>query len=175
MLYSYYDRGVTIIMKSKNKFLYFLSLPFIGIYYTVDFIFNIINYFFAGIFFVFKPLIIFFKYVSLGCYYTVYGIFYPLIFIFNKIVDIIYNINNKKIDLKEVAPFEEIKKEEKNDGELAQEIKKKENLQEFFTRKYNELGIVKAQKRKQEEKIHALITLNDEYINLIYDDYLNLI
>lgn len=25
------------------------------------------------------------------------------------------------------------------------------------------------------EKIHALITLNDEHINLIYDDYLNLI
>lgn len=27
----------------------------------------------------------------------------------------------------------------------------------------------------ESEKIHALITLNDEYINLIYDDYLNLI
>ena len=25
------------------------------------------------------------------------------------------------------------------------------------------------------EKIHALITLNDEHINLIYDDYLNLV
>ena len=27
----------------------------------------------------------------------------------------------------------------------------------------------------ESEKIHALITLNDEYINLIYDDYLNLV
>ena len=27
----------------------------------------------------------------------------------------------------------------------------------------------------ESEKIHALITLNDEHINLIYDDYLNLI
>ena len=27
----------------------------------------------------------------------------------------------------------------------------------------------------ESEKIHALITLNDEHINLIYDDYLNLV
>lgn len=157
MLYSYYDRGVNIVMKSKNKFLYFLSLPFIGIYYTVDFIFDIINYFFTGLFFVFKPLIIFFKYVSLGCYYTVYGIFYPLIFIFNKIIDIVYNQNNKKINLKEVAPFEEIKTEEKKVEEVPQEIKKKENLKEYFARKYNELSVVKAQKRKQDEQIRALV------------------
>ena len=65
----------------KNKIVYFFSLPFIGIYYVVDFIFSIFN----KINFIFKPLIAFFKYVSLGCYYTIYGLFFPVIYLFNKL------------------------------------------------------------------------------------------
>ena len=94
--------------KDQNKFLYFLSLPFIGIYYVVGFIFNILDYEFIGFTFVFKPLIIFFKYVSLGCYYTTYGIFYPLIYVYNLIIDKIYDSRKTKINLNEIAPYEEV-------------------------------------------------------------------
>lgn len=93
-------------MENKRGIKYILSLPFIGIYYFVGFIFSLINYEFIGIFFVISPLLWFFKYVSLGCYYTCYGIFYPFIYIFNKLIDLLYEKKKKEIDLSVVAPYE---------------------------------------------------------------------
>lgn len=146
-------------MKNNNRFLYYLSLPFIGIYYVVGFLFNIINYEIIGILFVFKPLIIFFKYVSLGCYYTVYGMFYPLIYLYNLIIDKVYDLSKVKININEIAPEEEINldlSDNNNEEEKVEESKPK-TLKELLEEKWNNLSFIKAKKRKQEEQIRNLI------------------
>lgn len=147
-------------MKNKNKLLYFLSLPFIGIYYVVGFLFSILNYEMIGLFFVFKPLIIFFKYISLGCYYTTYGVFYPLIYAYNKIIDKVYESSKVKIDLNEIAPDEEINldtSENNNSNETPKEEKKKQSFSEYLKEKINNFSFVREQKRKQEAQIRNLI------------------
>ena len=146
--------------KSQNKFLYFLSLPFIGIYYVVGFIFSILDYEFIGFTFVFKPLIIFFKYVSLGCYYTTYGIFYPLIYVYNFIIDKIYDSRKTKINLNEIAPYEEVNLDtsERASTEVnTSEVKKKLSLSEMLKEKWDNLSINRERKRKIEEKNRKLI------------------
>ena len=65
--------------KRKITFGYILSLPFLGIFYVVDFFFKIINWAMIGIYTVIKPFVAFFKYVSLGCYYTSYVLLFPFI------------------------------------------------------------------------------------------------
>lgn len=146
--------------KDQNKFLYFLSLPFIGIYYVVGFIFNILDYEFIGFTFVFKPLIIFFKYVSLGCYYTTYGIFYPLIYVYNLIIDKIYDSRKTKINLNEIAPYEEVNldtSESSTKKENTPEVKKKLSLNEMLKEKWNNLSINRERKRRIEEQNRKLI------------------
>ena len=146
--------------KDQNKFLYFLSLPFIGIYYVVGFIFNILDYEFIGFTFIFKPLIIFFKYVSLGCYYTTYGIFYPLIYIYNLIIDKIYDSRKTKINLTEIAPYEEVNldtSERTSTEENTPEAKKKLSLSEMLKEKWDNLSINRERKRKIDEKNRKLI------------------
>ena len=146
--------------KDQNKFLYFLSLPFIGIYYVVGFIFNILDYEFIGFTFVFKPLIIFFKYVSLGCYYTTYGIFYPLIYVYNLIIDKIYDSRKTKINLNEIAPYEEVNldtSESSTKNENTPEVKKKLSLNEMLKEKWNNLSINRERKRRIEEQNRKLI------------------
>lgn len=143
--------------KHKDKFLYFLSLPFIGIYYTVGFIFNILNYEFIGITFIFNPLIIFFKYVSLGCYYTSYGIFYPLIYIYNLIIDKIYDSRKTKINLNEIAPDEDIDLENTEADNEENNSNKKLSLSEQLKQKWNSLSFIVNRKRKIEEQNRNLI------------------
>lgn len=146
--------------KDQNKFLYFLSLPFIGIYYVVGFIFNILDYEFIGFTFIFKPLIIFLKYVSLGCYYTTYGIFYPLIYIYNLIIDKIYDSRKTKINLTEIAPYEEVNldtSERTSTEENTPEAKKKLSLSEMLKEKWDNLSINRERKRKIDEQNRKLI------------------
>ena len=146
--------------KDQNKFLYFLSLPFIGIYYVVGFIFNILDYEFIGFTFVFKPLIIFFKYVSLGCYYITYGIFYPIIYVYNLIIDKIYDSRKTKINLNEIAPYEEVNldmSESSPKEENTPEAKKKLSLSEMLKEKWDNLSINRERKRKIEEQNRKLI------------------
>lgn len=145
---------------NQNKFLYFLSLPFIGIYYVVGFIFNILDYEFIGITFIFKPLIIFIKYVSLGCYYTTYGIFYPLIYVYNLIIDKIYDSRKTKINLNEIAPYEEVNldtSESSTKKENIPAVKKKLSLNEMLKEKWNNLSINRERKRKIDEQNRKLI------------------
>ena len=146
-------------MKKNNRFLYYLSLPFIGIYYVVGFLFSVIHYEVIGILFIFKPIIIFFKYVSLGCYYTVYGIFYPSIYLYNLILDKIYDLSKVKINISKVAPDEAINLDtsDNNEEEEKEEENKPKTLKELLEEKWNNLSIVKAGKRKQEEQIRNLI------------------
>ena len=146
--------------KDQNKFLYFLSLPFIGIYYVVGFIFNILDYEFIGFTFVFKPLIIFFKYVSLGCYYITYGIFYPLIYVYNLIIDKIYDSRKTKINLNEIAPYEEVNLDTSESSPKEENIpnaKKKLSFSEMLKEKWNNLSINRERKRKIEEQNRKLI------------------
>lgn len=146
-------------LAEKNKVLYFLSLPFLGIYYVVDFIFKVVDFLFNKLNFIFNPIIIFFKYVSLGCYYTTYGIFYPLIYLVNKTIDTIYDKRKTKIDLNEVAPFEEVNmdtSDEEHDKEV-ETSNKKLTFSEYLNKKWNELTFVKLQKKKIDKQIHDLI------------------
>lgn len=142
----------------KNKLLYILSLPFLGIYYTFDYFFVILNYEFIGIQYFLKPIMPFFVYVSLGCYYTVYGLFFPLIFLINKMVDAVYDSkNSKKIDLDLVAPYENINMEESNEETNEEEENKKLSFEEYLKKKWSELSFIKNAKLKEEEKIRNLI------------------
>lgn len=142
----------------KNKLLYILSLPFLGIYYTFDYFFVILNYEFIGIQYFLKPIMPFFVYVSLGCYYTVYGLFFPIIFLINKMVDAVYDSkNSKKIDLDLVAPYENINMEESNEETNEEEENKKLSFEEYLKKKWSELSFIKNAKLKEEEKIRNLI------------------
>lgn len=142
----------------KNRLLYILSLPFLGIYYTFDYFFVILNYEFIGIQYFLKPIMPFFVYVSLGCYYTVYGLFFPIIFLINKMVDAVYDRkNSKKIDLDLVAPYENINMEESNEETNEEEENKKLSFEEYLKKKWSELSFIKNAKLKEEEKIRNLI------------------
>lgn len=142
----------------KNRLLYILSLPFLGIYYTFDYFFVILNYEFIGIQYFLKPIMPFFVYVSLGCYYTVYGLFFPIIFLINKMVDAVYDSkNSKKIDLDLVAPYENINMEESNEETNEEEENKKLSFEEYLKKKWSELSFIKNAKLKEEEKIRNLI------------------
>lgn len=142
----------------KNRLLYILSLPFLGIYYTFDYFFAILNYEFIGIQYFLKPIMPFFVYVSLGCYYTVYGLFFPIIFLINKMVDAVYDRkNSKKIDLDLVAPYENINMEESNEETNEEEENKKLSFEEYLKKKWNEFSFIKNAKLKEEEKIRNLI------------------
>lgn len=130
------------IKKNKNIFLYILKLPFLCIFKL-------------------------FEYVSLGCYYTLYGVLYPFIFIFNKIGDLIFKAysksKSKNIDIKEIAPLEEIKLDtsdtktesisEKQPNKIA---KAPLDIKEYFKKKYEEFSFVKKQREKENEQIQAL-------------------
>lgn len=130
------------IKKNKNTFLYILKLPFLCIFKL-------------------------FEYVSLGCYYTLYGVLYPFIFIFNKIGDLIFKAysksKSKNIDIKEIAPLEEIKLDtsdtqtesisEKQPNKIA---KAPLDIKEYFKKKYEEFSFVKKQREKENEQIQAL-------------------
>lgn len=153
--------------EKKNTFLYILKLPFLGIFYVVDFFIKILNWEIIGIVTVLSPLFIFLEYVSLGCYYTLYGILYPFIFIFTKIGDLIFKLysktKSKNIDIKEIAPLEEIKLDtsdsptEENTSETQpKEEKTPLDLKEYFKKKYEEFYFVKKQKEKEEQQINAL-------------------
>lgn len=143
----------------KNKILYFFSLPFLGIYYVVDYIFRMVDYIFKKLNFIFNPIISFFKYVSLGCYYTTYGLFYPLIYLVNKLIDAIYEKKKTKIDLNKVAPYEEVNMDTTDEGKNPEKtsINKKITFSEYLNNKWNDLYIVKEQKRKIDKRIHDLI------------------
>lgn len=142
----------------KNRLLYILSLPFLGIYYTFDYFFVILNYEFIGIQYFLKPIMPFFVYVSLGCYYTVYGLFFPIIFLINKMVDAVYDSkNSKKIDLDLVAPYENINMEERNEETNEEEENKKLSFEEYLKKKWSELSFIKNAKLKEEDKIRNLI------------------
>ena len=143
----------------KNKILYFFSLPFLGIYYVVDFIFRMVDYIFKKLGFIFNPIIAFFKYVSLGCYYTTYGLFYPLIYLVNKLIDVIYDQKRTKIDLNKVAPYEEVNMDTSEEGKNTKKVPvdKKLTFSEYLNNKLNELYIVKEQKRKIDKQIHDLV------------------
>ena len=142
----------------KNRLLYILSLPFLGIYYTFDYFFAILNYEFIGIQYFLKPIMPFFVYVSLGCYYTVYGLFFPIIFLINKMVDAVYDSkNSKKIDLDLVAPYENINMEESNEETNEEEENKKLSFEEYLKKKWSELSFIKNAKLKEEEKVRNLI------------------
>ena len=140
-----------------NKLLYVLSLPFLGIYYTFDYFFVILNYVLIGIEFLFKPFLPFFTYLSLGCYYTVYFIFYPVIYLVNKVIDSIYKSkNSEKIDLNLIAPYENINMEETEEEEIVEE-EKKLSFSELLQKKWSELSFVKRAKNKEEAKIRDLL------------------
>lgn len=142
----------------KNKFLYILSLPFIGIYYIFDYFFLILNYEFIGIEYILKPILPFFVYVSLGCYYTVYGLFFPIIFLVNKMIDAVYDSKNrKKIDLSLVAPYENINMEESIEESNEDEDNQKLTFEEYIKKKWNELSFIRNSKLKEEESIRNLI------------------
>jgi type IV pilus assembly protein PilC len=144
--------------KKKRTFGYYLSLPFLGIFYIVDFFLKLINWFFLGLYTVLKPFLIFFEYVCLGCYYTAYVIFFPLIFIFGKLVDLLYYLSSKDKKVETINIEEYIPKDDENseDHELNQP-NKKPTIKEYFTNKYNDFYFVKKQKEKQDKEIRELI------------------
>ncbi len=146
--------------KNKQSFSYFLKLPFLGIFYVVDFFIKCLNWFLIGFFTVFKPVFIFLKYVSLGCYYTVYGVFYPFIYIFNIIVNILFKgIKSKKED-NTIKIEEYLPQEEKSDTELAKEQlknNKKLSIEEYLKNKFSEFDFVKQIKEKENKQARELI------------------
>ena len=145
----------------KGKVSYFLSLPFLGIFYTFDYFFNVLNYIFIGMNYALKPTITFFTYVSLGCYYSLYGIFFPIIYLVNKIIDAEYNRKkNLQIDIGKMVFNEEINLDT-SDNPIEEEEEEEENkkltLEEYLKKKWNNLYFVKKAKYKEEEKIRKLI------------------
>ena len=144
--------------KNKETFAYIVKLPFLGIFYVVDFFLKSLNWFSIGLYTVFKPLIFFFKYVSLGCFYTIYGIFFPAIYIFNMVINILFkNKNNKKVEntikIEEFIPKEK-KKEEKTDEK---KNNKNLNIEDYLKEKFEEFEFVKKMRAKEDAQVKALI------------------
>jgi len=142
---------------------YIFKLPFLGIFYVVDFFIKLLNWFLIGVYAVFKPIISFFKYVSLGCYYTSYVIFFPLIFIGSKLIDLMFisSRNVKKpqtINIEEYIPTEDGEVEINTESDLDKPEKTKTlTAQEYLSKKYNEFEFVKRQKEKEKEQIREVI------------------
>lgn len=162
-----------IINKENNKIFKLLSLPFLAIFYVVDFTFKIINYFFVGFYTVFKPLFIILKYESLGCYYVSYVIFFPIIFIINKIGNFVFFVYKKRRDkntnLSEMVSQElvNINTDDNTDDvsklnanfqeeEEAKEEERNNSLFEYIKYKFNEISFVKKIKNREKEQMKAL-------------------
>ena len=143
--------------KDKKTFSYIIKLPFLGIFYIVDYFLKAVNLFFIGFATTFKPFITFFKYVSLGCYYTLYGLLFPFIFTFSKVLDILFKNSNKKkvantIKIEEFIPIEE------NEEETEEKVEdKKLSVEDYLKQKYEDFYFVKKQKEKEDEQARALI------------------
>ncbi len=142
--------------KDKNSFAYLVKLPFLGIFYVVDYFLKILNWFFIGLAFTLRPFTIFFKYVSLGCYYTLYGIFFPFIFLFYKLLDALFKNSNKNkttntINIEEYIP--------EGEEEATEEEQKNEKLtvEEYLKQKYNEFYFVKKRAEKEKRQARELI------------------
>lgn len=150
--------------KKQNKFLYILKLPFLGVFYFVDFIFKLLDWEIIGIFTFFKPLFIFLEYVCLGCYYTLYALLFPFIFIIGKIGDLLFKSYKKskpeKIDLQKIAPNEPINmdsSEEENITKKEEPAPNKNQTKDYFKKKYDDFYFVRKQKEKDEEQYQNLI------------------
>lgn len=145
--------------KDKKTFSYIIGLPFLGIFYIVDFFLKTVNWFFIGLLTTLQPLIVLLKYVSLGCYYTLYGLLFPFIFIFSKVLDTLFKNRNKQkvsntIKIEEFIPEEEKESEEANEEK---ETNQKLSIEEYLKKKYDEFYLVKRQREKEDEQAKALI------------------
>ena len=146
--------------KEKKTFKDIINLPFLGIFYVVDFFIKSINWFLIGFYTVFKPLFIFFEYVCLGCYYTLYGLLFPFIYIFNIIINILFkNVNNKKNETNTIKIEEYIPEEEKTDENSQEEndVKRKLTIEEYLKERFNEFYFVKKNKLKEDKEARTLI------------------
>lgn len=143
--------------KRKITFGYVLSLPFLGIFYVVDFFFKMVNYFLIGVFTVLKPFIIFFKYVSLGCYYTIYLLLFPFIYIFGKIIDSLFKKSFKPKKENTINIQEYMPSEEKDQADENKEEDKKFSLKNLLNKNFDDLYIVKKQREKERKQIAALV------------------
>lgn len=147
----------------KNILKYILSLPFLGIFYVVDFFLKIVNWILVGLFTLFKPLIIFFKYVSLGCYYTLYVVLFPIIYVVSKIVDAIYAKNHNDneistINIEEFMPDENGEAVSEQTEEAPKQMpEEKLSFREKLIARYNDFYFVKAQREKEEKQVRDLI------------------
>ena len=143
--------------KDKSSFKYILSLPFLGIFYVVDFFLKCVNWFFQGIAYCFKPSGNIFTYMCLGCYYTLYLLLYPFIFPISKTVDTLFK-NKNKTKVKDTIKIEEyIPEDEKEQKENEVPEKKKESVEDYLRRKYNEFYFVKKQREKENQQAKELI------------------
>lgn len=148
--------------KNKQSFAYIVKLPFLGIFYVVDFFLKSLNWFSIGAYTVFKPLIFFFKYVSLGCFYTLYGLFFPAIYLFNIVINTLFkNANTKKIDntikIEEFIPEEEKEPEKANETISEKKDNKNINIEDYLKEKFEEFEFVKKMRAKEDAQAKALI------------------
>lgn len=152
--------------KDKNKkstIKYILELPFLGIFYVVDFCFQLINYFLIGLFVVLKPIITLLKYESLGCYYTASFLLFPFSYVFRKIGDSIYKVYSKSkkkdIIIEDIAPEEAINMNTEETSEEAPEEPKNNKLtvEEYLKKKYEEFYFVKKAREKEKKQMELLI------------------
>lgn len=143
--------------KDTSSFKYILSLPFLGIFYVVDFFLKCVNWFFQGIAFCCKPLGTLLTYESLGCYYVLYVILFPIIYPVSKTIDILFKNRNKN-DKKDTIKIEEyIPEGEEAEKEEEKKEKKKLTLEEYLKKKFDEFYFVKRQKEKEEQQAKDLI------------------
>ena len=148
--------------KNKESFAYIIKLPFLGIFYVVDFFLKSLNWFSIGAYIVLKPLIYFFKYVSLGCFYTLYGIFFPAIYLFNIVINILFkSSNNKKVEntikIEEFIPEEEKEPEKANETTSEKKSNKNINIEDYLKEKFEEFEFVKKMRAKEDAQAKALI------------------
>lgn len=157
-------KGVAMKKQKNNKLSIrkILSLPFLAIYYIVDFFFKSINWFFTGVFFVFKPIFILLKYECLGCYYIVRILLFPFTFILNKISDGIYKFyeSRQKVDLSDMISHEEVNlntDETSEEDSEEDETPKKLTVEEYFKKKYEEFFLVKKMREKERMQTRELL------------------
>lgn len=144
--------------KKKNVLKYILSLPFLGIFYVVDYFLKILNLAIMGVYFCLKPFIEVFKYFCLGCYYTLYVILFPLIYPINLIVDYKFNYSRNKaeetINIEDYMPLNEKAQEQISDEE---ENGKKLTFKEYINKKYNEFYFIRKHREKEDKQARDLI------------------
>jgi type IV pilus assembly protein PilC len=154
--------------KKQNKTLSLLKrileLPFLGIFYVVDFCFKMINWAVIGVYYVFYPVFLLLKYECLGCYYTLSFLLYPFIYVFKKLGDAIFKIyqknRTKNINLEEIAPFEEVNmnvEDEDSQEEDKEEKPRKLTFEEYLKKKYEDFYFVKKAREKEKAEMEALI------------------